>query len=47
MTHYIPEVIRSDVIIGDILTQVTLSPENQYRIMHKLGSGTYATVWLA
>ena len=37
------------MVIGDILN----SPENsdgrscQYRIMHKLGFGSYVTVWLA
>lgn len=43
MTHYIPGGYHP-VIIGDSLSP---SPENQYRIMHKLGFGSYATVWLA
>jgi len=31
--------------LGDVMS--TDSPQRQYRILHKLGRGSYSTVWLA
>ena len=35
------------IIVGDILSPSDGGDERGYRIMHKLGWGSYATVWLA
>ncbi|KIM41261.1 hypothetical protein M413DRAFT_10909 [Hebeloma cylindrosporum] len=35
------------IIVGDIITTSEADDERGYRIMHKLGWGSYATVWLA
>jgi serine/threonine-protein kinase SRPK3 len=43
MTRYVPKGYHP-IVIGDILSP---GGSRQYRIMHKLGFGSYATVWLA
>jgi serine/threonine protein kinase len=49
MTRYAPGGYHP-IVIGDILSPSAENSESgsrQYRIMHKLGFGSYATVWLA
>ncbi|KAF8956779.1 kinase-like protein [Flammula alnicola] len=49
MTRYVPGGYHP-IVIGDILSPSAENSEStsrQYRIMHKLGFGSYATVWLA